>query len=92
MSVPLDLFGFDIRKEALRKKIWYPFKDHVDEVYRQMVEQNPNLEKEHSDYHGLLLQQTLAQWNATTDWEDDTSPLYFDDEESLVQFVLTWGS
>ena len=33
----------------------------------------------------------LKQYGARTDWEDQDDPLWFDDEDNRIRFVLEWS-
>ena len=41
-------------------------------------------------YDKIILD-ALGEYGATTDLKDENDPLWFDNQESLTHFVLTWS-
>ena len=88
MSIPLDLFSDQAQAQGLNAKIWMPFQEHMSQLlHDQLKAGGGDLE----DFDTALKKKVLAEWGAETDWFDPESPLYFKDQESLVQFVLAWS-
>lgn len=86
MTVILDLFSHQAELSGQTANIWAPFMNYVDSVYNSRCSK---LHRNEKDFINIKTQ-LLAEWGAETDWYDETSPLYFKDQESLTAFVLAW--
>lgn len=92
MTVPLDIFNGEARHKGIMDRVWDPFMHHANTLWQQHLEQQGIAEEDSSSEHwDQFLVQLLAQYSAHTDWNDEEDPIWFEDEHSLVTFVLTWS-
>ena len=93
MAVPLDIFNDEAQHKGIIDRVWNPFMDHAKTLWQQHLEQQGIAEEDTSSEHwDQFLVQLLAQYKAHTDWNDEEDPIWFEDEDSLVTFVLTWST
>ena len=76
MAVCLQILDPDTR---LCAPLWSKFMDHLHSCH-------PGLALEDSE-----LKAELEKYHAWTDWNNDLDPIWFEDQSSLVQFVLAWS-
>lgn len=89
-KVPLDLFSEQAAESKMRNKIWIPFLDHVDKMFKEKLNLS-DLDAEFwndDEFRAVC----LAEYGGSTNWEDDLDPIWFDTQDDLVRFVLTFGN
>lgn len=60
-------------------------------AWQNFVEHHTHLVRQTNTDCQLLMKRSLAQFGAHTKWDDDSDPIWFPDQETLTQFLLTWG-
>jgi len=95
MTVRLDIFRQDHPdRSKLIAQIWDPFRNHVEGLWKQNLRHQglePRSIKDPEEDFDAFLVSHLERYGAQTDLKDEDDPLWFKDQESLTEFVLTWS-
>jgi hypothetical protein len=82
--VPLHVMTY-----AGRALVWDRFLDTMDAEFTSMYHvPDPNTRDKLFEQH---LASSLETYGATTDWTNDSDPVWFPDSEQLTEFVLTYS-
>jgi len=85
--IPLAIY---CRKDG-STTLWLQCTDHASQISLNMWDNNQQLDKEYNTHKTKVLAQELARFNCVTDWENWYDAIWFSDEESRTQFILTWS-